>query len=249
MQSNIVSSGSGLYNNGDGTYIFKGFPTNNYIILYDDLWRIMEINNYGIKIVKVNGLSIAYDESGYRDSDSDGSAGTYCTQHAYGCNAWAATANLIGSPELFVNGSYSGTVLKDSSSNIYLNGDFYINNLHKNPNIVDGVFNVGTNGNEEAYQWRGKIAIISKSDYNKSYLDNLASSYPYSYLGSLSCNNRTMFASHESTSDTIIGVICPMSNPLTYASMSMTILPVLYLNSNVTFNGEGTIDSPYTIPE
>ena len=68
-----------------------------------------------------------------------------------GCNVWAATANMVGTPSevsytnpFFPTVSFKGTVLKDASLNTYLNNDYY-NSLTDEAKkvIVSHNFNIG----------------------------------------------------------------------------------------------------------
>ena len=130
QEIDIMSSGDGLYEDSTraGRYVYKGADPDNYIEFNDELWRIVAKEADGTyKIVRNELLSeeMPFDTRGYRDEGSNGAGGTYCANSAYGCNAWAANANLVGSPAEFTNTTQTGTVLLDSSLNTYLNGEYY----------------------------------------------------------------------------------------------------------------------------
>lgn len=57
IKSQIVTSGDGLYQINDSTYRYQGYNVNNYLKYNNMLWRIMEINNSGIKIVSENAIT------------------------------------------------------------------------------------------------------------------------------------------------------------------------------------------------
>lgn len=48
----LVNKGSGLYEDRNNSYIYKGNNPNNYIKFNNELWRIISIDNGAIKIVK-----------------------------------------------------------------------------------------------------------------------------------------------------------------------------------------------------
>ena len=186
LNISVVTSGNGLYKDTvtNGRYYYRGSSVNNYITFNSETWRIISIESNGtLKIVRNTQLSklYAWDDRGNRDS----STSTYCTDTTYGCNAWAATKNLIGAPNEFTqyspNGNtsdstnYTGTVTQDSTMATYLNETYY-DSLSSNDKtkVVKGVFNVSTSGSatdtetleidaqqEKQYQWKGYIALYT----------------------------------------------------------------------------------------
>ena len=188
QEIDIMSSGDGLYRDSTrvGRYVYKGTNPDNYILFNNELWRIVAKELDGTyKIVRNELLSeeMPFDTRGYRDSGSNGAGGTYCANRSYGCNAWAATANLVGSPAEFTNTRYTGTVLLDSSLNTYLNETYY-NNLSSiaQSQIVSHEWGVGATHTdaswnddsdidlsefveeESVFNWNGKIGLLSSSD-------------------------------------------------------------------------------------
>ena len=113
----VVSEGDGLYNNGDGTYTYKGANPNNYIKLGTDTYRIMEIDKDGnLKVIRENTISLQWDP-GYSTSisgitNSSSIKGTryaglssnttdYCVsantkeKNYYGCKAWGSKYSTL----------------------------------------------------------------------------------------------------------------------------------------------------------
>ena len=187
ITDNVVTSGDGLYADEyeEGRYVYRGANPNNYIEFNNELWRIISKEADGTyKIVRNEVLpeDMPFDNDNFRDKESNGAGGTYCANSSYGCNAWAATANMVGSPAEFTNGNYSGTVLLDSSLNTYLNGE-YLNSITVNKDkIVNHDYGIGSvtyNNNdlqgqiasENNYKWNGSIGLISVSDYLKANSD------------------------------------------------------------------------------
>jgi len=178
----LVTSGDGLYEDSTRLwrYVYKGSNPDNYIEFNNELWRIVAKETDGTyKIVRNEILPdpMAYDEEGYRTNEL---GGTYCMSGYSGCNAWAANKNLLGTPEYFKNGSFSGEVLLDSSLNQYLNGEYllYLNDSqyivnhswgvggsHTSDNLIDGDLTWSELVEEEnQFLWNGKVALLSMSD-------------------------------------------------------------------------------------
>ena len=230
LKSNTVTSGDGLYNNGDGTYTYKGANPDNYLSFEGSTWRILGIDNQGVKIIRDEKLdtNMAYDTANARTTANN----SYCTSQ-YGCNAWAATSHLVGTPAEFVNGSEHGTVTQDATLNTYLNGDYYTNTLHSNSNIISGTFNVGPYGSENSYQWQGHIALLTGPEYT-------AAGGSSSYLKK-SCS-WWLVSAYSGNTITVHGVYSGSGIGNNGARDTLGVRPVLYLSSNILLEGEGTND-------
>ena len=163
---------------------------------------------------------------------------------------------------------------KEASLNTYLNNDWY-NSLSSNVKnlIVSHMFNVGvtkfsetslanTITQEQTYKWLGKVGLMNVSDYIKAN-NNVDSCGTYSlYQSNLSICKTTnwIFASLGSTS---IWTIAPCSDSIAFnvfflgsdgyldndslADVSIGAAPVLYLSSDISLEGDGTSNSPYTV--
>ena len=191
LKAKVVTSGDGLYTDSTeaGRYIYRGASPDNYIQLGDDMYRIIAVESDNTIKVIYNGSigDRGFDSQGYRDNDA---GGTYCAQaDGSGCNAWAKSDN-------FVNGKYSGTVLKDAELNTYLNNDWY-NTLNYGNLITSHTWNVGSvNGNEtnlqisvneeKKYTWSGKIGLMGATDYVKASTNSACSSVS-SYFSEKTC--------------------------------------------------------------
>ena len=255
----MVTSGDGLYDNGDGQYIYKGANPNNYLEFEGDIWRIIMFDLTGIKIIREEKLDtdMSFDEAGERMPENN----SYCTLLYTGCNAWAATDNLIGKPTQFIN----GTVTEDATINKYLNEEYYVNTLDLNPNIIMGNFNVGpapfnstvdnAKSSEIIYQWKGHISLITLSEYMSANNNQLQcgsqnlnnsnndickstnylykSSYNWWILSSPGITGNPNINYYVNSNGEIFG------NP---ARVTNGIRPVLYLKSNITLTGNGTND-------
>ena len=241
----LVTSGDGLYDNGDGQYIYKGANPNNYLEFEGNIWRILRFDTTGIKIISEDAIDL----TGYEGVDSSNSLqgafdvansratanNTYCTIPSKGCNIWVATNKMNNQPPAYSfiitsgNNTYSanGTVSQDSSLYKYLNETFYRNILHENDNIVDGTYKIGPFTNESLYTWTGKIALAIREEYypylSKEYKWWLLTPL-YSRSSSVGYCNETCVSAYTS------------------ASTKMGVRPVLYLSPNVTLTGSGTND-------
>ena len=277
----LVESGDGLYEDSTraGRYVYKGANPNNYITFNNETWRIVAKEADGTyKIVRNELLpeEMPFDTRGYRDSGSNGAGGTYCANGSYGCNAWAANTNLVGSPVEFSNTTYTGTVLLDSSLNTYLNGD-YLSSISVNADkIVNYNWGVGATFTdaswnddsdedpsefvveESAYQWNGKVGLLSNSDVylatsneelcgtvNK-YDDNMDTCGANNYL--IIPDESWWLVSPFSDYSYNVRYVAGAGLSIGYrAHYSAGVRPALYLSSDITLSGSGTAGDPYRI--
>lgn len=116
LREKVVENGEGLYNDKyeEDHYVYKGLNPDNYILFNNELWRIISVeNDETLKIIRNESIGeIPYDMAGSRSSLTN--TGTYCTSDN-GCNAYGVTNDFGG----------MGNVLKDSTLNLYLNGEYY----------------------------------------------------------------------------------------------------------------------------
>ncbi len=277
-----VESGDGLYEDSTraGRYVYKGANPNNYIEFNNELWRIVAKEADGAyKIVRNEVLpeEMPFDEDNYRDKESDGAGGTYCANSSYGCNAWAANANLVGSPSEFTNTTYTGTVLLDSSLNTYLNGEYLESITDNSDKIINYNWGVGAtntdaswedDGDEDpsefvaeeaAYKWNGKVALLSSSDVHLSvsneelcgtdnkYHDGLETCASNNYLV-IPGTSWWLVSPRYGFSLSVNGVYSGGSFGYgNYAYDSYAVRPALYLTSSLSLSGSGTQSDPFTI--
>ena len=137
----VVTSGDGLYEDQyeDGRYIYRGQNPDNYIWFNEELWRIIAKETDGTyKIIRNEVLeNHVFDEPNYRDTSNN----SYCTDPVQGCGVYAKVDGTFSSP----SGSQSGTVTEDSSIKIYLNGEYYVNNINTiaKGQMTSHSFNIG----------------------------------------------------------------------------------------------------------
>ena len=268
-----VTTGDGLYADTyeEGRYIYRGGLPNNYITFNGETWRILSVEADGtIKIIKNESIgSKAFDSNGYRDNTSNGAGGTYCAGASYGCNAWAKNDN-------FINGSLTGTVLKDAELNTYLNNDYY-NGLTESAKeqITTGTFKTGSVINNDTNLentvilesntiWKGNIALATASEYVRTS-NNSACTSVNAYWNTSSCysngstHNWLTKIMNSSTYSWLLSPISGSSNFVfsvhsggslsgNYARITAPgVAPVVYLKSDIQLSGEGTQSNPYVI--
>ena len=280
----IVTSGDGLYEDStrDGRYVYKGVDPNNYIEFNSELWRIVAKESDGTyKIVRNDLFSekIQFDKEGKRDNGSNGAGGTYCANSDYGCNAWAANENLVGSPAEFNNTTQAGTVLLDSSLNQILNNE-YLNLIRINESFIVnhnwGVGAIYTTANyeddndidinelvaeENAYQWNGKVALPSASDiYLATSSEELCDSF-MKYGNNIETCNYNNYLLNQGLDYALLASLSYSNKDVSYirngsifqfgsATISNGIRPALYLSSDIKIiSGTGTQNEPYVVED
>ena len=197
----LVESGDGLYEDTyeAGRLIYRGQNPNNYITFNGETWRIIAKETDGTyKIIKNDVLATRVFDNQDRTTSS-----TYCTS-ADGCGVYAAVDGTFSSP----SGSQSGTVTEDSSIKIYLNDDYYVNNINETAKgqMISHSFNIGAVehldesgaeadsienniAGEKMYQWTGNVGLANVSDILRASTNPLCTSATTSYDGANDCNS------------------------------------------------------------
>ena len=264
-----TTSGDGLYKDEfeNGKCVYKGTNPNNYIELNGELWRIVSKEADGTYKILKNDIvtNMAFDSGNIRTTG-------YCTQLGTtilrGCNAWSSTANMVGSPAEFTNGTYTGVVDADSEILTYLN-EKYLNSITSDRDkMVSHDYNIGGvafNNNdlttqlndEKSYKWNGRVGLISVSDYINAN-SNMSTCRTFASNSSNStCANTNWMYKPESSwwtlspSDYLSFNVFHIYNngtlSFSYANDSNGVRPVIFLNSSLTLSGSGTQDNPYRL--
>ena len=204
ITDNVVTEGDGLYEDiyEEGRYVYRGSNPNNYIMFNDELWRIIAKETDGTyKIIRNDVLEDrAFDERNHRSTANN----TYCQNPAYGCGVYAAVSGEFSS----TSGSQKGTVTEDSSIKIYLNEDYYTNNINETAKgqMTSHSFNIGAVeyldesgaeadsiekniAGEKMYQWTGNVGLANVSDILRASTNPLCTSATTSYNGTNKCNS------------------------------------------------------------
>ena len=282
----IVESGDGLYEDSyeSGRLIYRGQNPNNYIEFNDELWRIIAKEADGTyKIIRNEILpNRSFDEANHRSTENN----TYCQDPSYGCGVYAKVEGEFSTP----SGSQKGTVTEDSSIKIYLNNDYYVNNIDETSKgqITNHLFNIGSveyldqSGaetdsisknivGEKMYQWTGNVGLVNVSDVLKSSTNPLCTSASKQRMelqnhNSICTSNYLLDFDIKTLYWTINAFSSESANLFhdawyaglddywygigdRYASGSdyIGVRPVVFLKSNITLEGLGTSDSPFTI--
>ena len=182
----LVNSGDGLYADEyeSGRYIYRGQNPDNYITFNGETWRIIAKETNGTyKIIRNDVLANrAFDEKNHRSTEKN----SYCTNPQYGCGVYATVEGEFSSP----SGSQKGTVTEDSSIKIYLNDDYYVNNINATAKgqMTSHSFNIGiversendsiekNIAGEKMYQWTGNVGLVNVSDILRASTNPLCTS-------------------------------------------------------------------------
>ena len=204
ITDDVVTEGDGLYEDiyEEGRYVYRGQNPNNYIMFNDELWRIIAKETDGTyKIIRNDVLpNRPFDEADHRSTANN----TYCTNPSWGCGVYAAVEGTFSSQ----SGSQSGTVTEDSSIKIYLNDDYYVNNIDETAKeqMTSHSFNIGAVeyvgksgaatdsiekniAGEKMYQWTGNVGLANVSDILRASTNPLCTSATTSNIGTNECNS------------------------------------------------------------
>lgn len=254
------TSGDGLYKDiyDENKCIYKGGNPNNYIKFDNSLWRIISIEaDNSIKLIKNDSIgNMEYDKPGYRNVNTS----TFCTKASTtGCNAWAISDNYYN----------CGTVTQNSSINDYLNTT-YLNSINDKNYIVNSDFNVGYIflglvdtpfdnyfNTAKSTLWNGKVALLSINEYALASLDSNCKTPYYLSLENSACNKQNFIycdygwwtLNPTSISQRSWAWRIDESGKMVASdtNVASNIRPVIYLSSDISLNGSGTLDNPYTI--
>ena len=280
----LVESGDGLYEDSyeAGRLIYRGQDPDNYITFNGETWRIIAKEADGTyKIIRNEKLaSRPFDEANHRSTVNN----SYCTNPSYGCGVYAAVEGTFSSQ----SGSQSGTVTEDSSIKIYLNKDYYTNNINETAKgqMTSHSFNIGAVENlnqsgaeadsiekniagEKMYQWTGNVGLANASDILRASTNPLCTSATTSYDDYDACNSNYLLDkgsasslyywtinayssesggfSYRACRGYVSGSNAFLDNYRASFSSNNAPRPVIFLKSDTTLNGSGTLEDPFTI--
>ena len=206
----VVESGDGLYEDTyeSGRLIYRGQDPDNYITFNGETWRIMAKETDGTyKIIRNDVLADrAYDKVNHRSTEKN----SYCTYPRDGCGVYAAVSGTFSSP----SGLQSGTVTEDSSIKIYLNDDYYTNNINATAKgqMISHSFNIGVVeylnksgasadsienniAGEKMYTWTGNVGLANVSDILRASINPSCTSATnnVSESGTSNCDSNYLF--------------------------------------------------------
>ena len=238
----LVESGDGLYADSyeSGRYIYRGQNPNNYITFNGEIWRIIaKETDETYKIIK----------NSYLDKQ-----------------VWDKTeTEIIGTGWDFS---------KPTTLNTYLNNTYY-NSLDESikNNISNHIWPIGPVifdnsdleeqiDSEKSIIWTGNVGLISVSDYIRAN-SNMAEcgNHELSHDNNQICMTTNWLHMDESywtisvedkfditVPFTIFYISSSSGYPNTfYYNDSRYVVPSVFLKSDITFNGKGTLSEPYKI--
>ena len=235
FEDKIVVSGDGLYKDEyeEGRFIFKGGNPNNYITFNNETagWRIISIEpDKTIKLIKISSI---------------------------GNQAWNTTVSIdwAGPATLntYLNNIYYNNQLNETAQSQIISHDFSIGAvLYENNNIIEQI------NMENSNKWKGKIALPTISEYIRTNLNKsgcgtynlIQNNQNYcTYTGWMDTDyyewSLTPFQATASNAATFI-----LGKNIAYSYTTATniaVRPTIYLSSEITLSGSGTISDPYTI--
>ena len=284
ITDNVVTEGDGLYEDiyEEGRYVYRGQDPDNYIMFNDELWRIIAKEADGTyKIIRNDILAKrAYDERNHRSTENN----SYCQNPTNGCGVYAAVDGTFSSP----SGSQTGTVTEDSSIKLYLNDDYYVNNINATAKeqMTSHSFNIGAVerldqsgakadsiekniAGEKMYTWTGNVGLANVSDILRASTNPLCTSATTSNSDTDACNSNYLLDkgtasslyywtinaysresggfSSQVWSGYVFSSNADVNHILAYTSSAYAPRPAVFLKSDITLNGSGTSEDPFTI--
>ncbi len=241
--SNIVSSGSGLYND-NGTYIFRGDTVNNYVQIGKVIWRIVKVTNDNlVELV--------------RDSRSDSSM----TFESY---PWDDRLNVDKDFNSGIN-NFELSRIKDTLDDSLSITDDYEQIVPKDfrGHLVATSYCIGKRGESDSTRNMStecsqqsspmKVGLLTVSEFMDASLDgNCNSTFAelcenYNYLNMADYDWWTI-TGDSANSYQVYYVESKGSVVVTNASSYKKLRPVIYLDSKTMFkSGKGTLEKPYKI--
>ena len=199
--------------------------------------------------ISTDGNSTTYEINGgiYTDPEADST----------GCNRWSRRADL----NVYLNDTWYNTL---KYSNLITSHTWNVGTVNANET------NLQTSVNEEKKEtWDGKIGLMNVTDYVKASTNSACTSVNAYNSNSLCYNNSgthnwisagpaaendswTIAPYHDPTDPTIYFVVFFVSND-GHVDLDVAInnaidaAPVFYLSSDISREGEGTSNSPYTV--
>lgn len=233
IKVNIIDSGDGLYKDiyEDSKCIYKGTNPNNYITFNGEAWRIISIENDGcLKIIRSTSI-------GNRAWDSTNS------------NNWTRPADL----NTYLNEEYLETLL-DSNKVVSHTWNIGAVALYNN-DLTDQI------NDEKGTTWNGKIGLITASEYlraNKNTeqcgtfslnSDNYSICKTTNWMYSIVPSGSSLYlispAANTSNRTTYLSYSGDITSNLT--GYKRDIFPAIYLSSDISLQGEGTLENPFRI--
>jgi len=228
-----VTTGDGLYKDEyeDGRYVYKGANPNNYITFNNETWRILAVEPDGtLKILKKDSIgTMAWDTSN--------------------SNNWARPATL----NTYLNSDYYNSLSSEAQTLIQTHSWGIGAPTYNNTDLA------GQIAEENGTTWSGNIGLMSVSDYLRANTNTeQCGNYSLNNSNSDTCKTTNYIVPTSGYYWTIsrrasiaFFVFCVGSTgTVGYSdaySSTYSVLPALYLTSNIHLDGEGTESNPYRV--
>jgi len=259
-----------------GRYVYRGTDPNNYITFNGEEagWRIISVESDGtLKIMKTANLgNRQFDNGRYQGSSKYCNNSNGCNVWGSVSTMLDASGNNVTAMPRQVNSTAYPLPVEESQMTQYLNNDYYgtlseeakeqIGNHLWNAGLLnDAVVNSSQTleisvSQEKAYKWRGKVGLINITDYARASTDTSCITIKNSIDTRCENNNYLYNSSYNwwtmtplSVGGTSILWSVNLNGKITYfvANDSKSILPSVFLKSDINLDGSGTEDDPYTI--
>ena len=236
----------------------------------DNTLKVIKNDSIGSKVFDTQNARYSTTSTDYCDSSSS------CKVWGSKKTTLDTNGKNVNQMQIDVDGTLYNLPDAEAYLNTYLNNDWY-NSLSSNVQniVVSHMFNVGvtkynemnlsnTITQEQTYKWKGKVGLMNPSDYVKASTNSVCTSVK-AYNSNSSCYSNS--ATHNwiyagPATKTWSWTIAPFSlssaNSVFHvssagnlnngsASRSGGAAPVLYLSSDISLEGDGTSNSPYTV--
>lgn len=228
----VKSNDDGLYKYED-TYVFRGEDPNNYVMLGDKLFRILEItNNNELKLIANNRTDMQFVWDDRYNSEKEDNRGI---------NNFSKSRLKEGLETL-----YNSEYFTDSDREKIIKHDLCVGKRALSDNSMDGKTECSIIEKDQY------VGLLQVNEYARASIDekcddaNKPECQNYNFLSDLSTSIRTQNAVADNTYQ--IYYISGGELYITNASNSFYALPVIYIDKDVLYQGgEGTLDKPYIL--
>ena len=239
-QNSVVTEGYGLYDAGNGTYVFRGEVVNNYVKLDNSLWRIVKITSNG-NLVLVNqtgsGLSQPWDDRYNEARRYESGINNFGTsrmkeylQKIYTNPNEEDREDFLSKSDKSKIVAHSACIGKRTISSVSSDNSIECSQLYENQ----------------------KYSLLTLSDFMMASIDpncktaETKSCKNYNYL--VVQSNWWLITGNSDNDSTVFMVDRNGLVSINNASSYGTVRPVIYLNSNVKYkSGNGSEEKPYIV--
>lgn len=228
----IKSNDAGLYKYED-VYVFRGENPNNYVMLGEKLFRILEINNDNeLKIIANSKADMDFTWDDRYNSEKEDNRGI---------NNFSKSRLKEGLETL-----YKSEYFTDSDREKIIKHDLCIGKRALSDTSMDGRAECSVTEKDQY------VGLLQVNEYARASIDEKCNAVGkpecqnYNFLYSLGSSIRTLSAVSDNTYE--IYVISGGELSTSRASNTFYAFPVVYIDKDVLYQGgEGTLDKPYIL--